>query len=111
MAYQEPEDSRFTRVYQETTPDVLEAFGAFNQAVFSDERTVPKKYLELIAVGVALTPQCSYCIDAHSKAAVAAGATEQELAEAAWVAAAIRSGGAFAHGRLAFKLSGADHQR
>ena len=27
-------------------------------------------------------------------------------AEAAWVATAIRAGGGFAHGRLAFKLSG-----
>ncbi|MET1043380.1 MAG: hypothetical protein ABWX59_04560 [Microbacteriaceae bacterium] len=42
-----------------------------------------------------------------SKNAVKAGATEGELAESAWVATAIRAGGGYAHGRLAFKLSGA----
>ena len=65
---------------------------------------------ELIALGVALTTQCTYCIDAHSNKAVAAGATRGELAEASWVAAAIRAGGAFAHGRLAFKLTDGAHQ-
>ena len=34
-----------------------------------------------------------------------AGASEAELAETAWVASAIRAGGAYAHGRLAFKLA------
>ena len=61
----------------------------------------------LIALAVGITTQCVYCIDSHSKAAVAAGATETELAETAWVATAIRAGGGYAHGRLAFKLSGA----
>ena len=60
-------------------------------------------------VAVTLTTQCPYCIDSHSKRAAAAGASEAELAEAAWVATAIRAGGGFAHGRLGFKLSGAAH--
>jgi AhpD family alkylhydroperoxidase len=55
---------------------------------------------------VGLTTQCAYCIDAHSNAAVKAGATETELAETAWTASALRAGGAFAHGRLGFKLTG-----
>ena len=104
-AYAEPEDKQYTSVYKQHTPDVLKSFNDFNNAVFSDEREIPRKYLELIALGVAYTTQCSYCIDAHSKAAVAAGATDGELAEAAWVAAALRSGAAFAHGRLGFKLA------
>lgn len=99
------EDRKYTRVYKEETPDILEAFANFDKAVFATEgREIPLKYRELIALGVALTTQCVYCIDAHSANAVKAGASQKELAEAAWVAAALRAGGAYAHGRLAFKL-------
>lgn len=106
--YDRAEDAKYTRVYKEQTPDILKAFSAFDQAVFAQEgREIPLKYRELIALAVGLTTQCVYCIDAHSKKAVAAGASEAELAETAWVATAIRAGGGYAHGRLGFKLSGA----
>ena len=59
---------------------------------------VPLKYKELIAVAVALTTQCPYCIDIHSRKAKQAGATEQELAEMTLLAAALRAGGAMTHG-------------
>lgn len=103
-------DKTYTRVYKKETPDILKAFVDFDEAVFASEgRAIPLKFRELIAVAVGITTQCVYCIDAHSKRAVAAGATEQELAEAAWVATAIRAGGGFAHGRLAFKFGEAEH--
>ncbi len=105
--YDFTEDRKHTRDYKNTTPDILEAFNAFDNAVFASEgREIPLKYRELMALAVGITTQCVYCIDAHSKAAVNAGASMAELAEAAWVATAIRAGGGFAHGRLAFKLSG-----
>ncbi|WP_439903244.1 carboxymuconolactone decarboxylase family protein [Microbacterium azadirachtae] len=100
-------DKTFTRVYKSETPDILAAFAAFDQAVFAAEgRAIPLKFRELIALAVGITTQCAYCIDAHAQNAVRAGATEAELAEAAWVATAIRAGGGYAHGRLAFKLAG-----
>ncbi|GAA5144638.1 carboxymuconolactone decarboxylase family protein [Microbacterium pseudoresistens] len=106
--YEPTEDRKFAKVYKEQTPDILKAWGDFNGAVFADEgREIPRKYRELIALAVALTTQCAYCIESHAKAATSAGATEGELAEAAWVASALRAGGAFAHGRMAFKLAGA----
>ena len=58
---------------------------------------IPKKYKELIAIAVALTTQCPYCIEVHRTAALAAGASEQELAETAFVAAALRAGAALTH--------------
>lgn len=100
-------DRQYTRDYKESTPDILKSFTDFNDAVFAAEgREIPLKYRELIAVAVGITTQCTYCIDSHSQNAVKAGASQAELAEAAWVATAIRAGGGFAHGRLAFKLSG-----
>jgi len=103
------EDKKYTRVYKAETPDILAAFSAFDNAVFAAEgRAIPLKYRELIALAVGITTQCVYCIDAHSQNAVKAGATEAELAESAWVATAIRAGGGYAHGRLAFKLAEGD---
>ena len=104
--YDLPVDRGYTKVYKEKTPDILRAYAGFEDAVFAREgREIPLKFRELIALAVGITTQCVYCIDSHSKAAVKAGASETELAETAWVATAIRAGGSYTHGRLAFKLA------
>jgi AhpD family alkylhydroperoxidase len=77
-------------------PAAWGAFQAFDQVALA-EGAIPKKYKELIAVAVALTTQCPYCIDIHGKEARKAGATDDELAEVAFVAAALRAGGAITH--------------
>lgn len=51
-----------------------------------------------MAIAVALTTQCVSCIEVHRQEALKAGATEQELAEAVHVAAALRAGAAVSHG-------------
>ena len=83
---------------------------AFGQAATEDpDKTIPRKYTELIAVAVALTTQCVYCLDKHVKLAKQEGATEQEIAESAMTASALQAGAGFAHGMLALKLyHGAD---
>jgi AhpD family alkylhydroperoxidase len=80
----------------ELAPNVMKAFWAFDQAAVADG-AIPVKYKELIAVAVALTTQCPYCIDIHTGNARKAGATEVELAEAAMVAASLRAGAAVTH--------------
>jgi len=86
----------------ELAPQAFQGFLAFDQAAFADG-AIPLKYKELMAVAVALTTQCPYCIEIHSKKAKKAGATEQELAETALVAAALRAGGAVTHGTHALE--------
>ena len=81
----------------ELAPEAFKAFVAFDEAAVKFG-VIPIKYKELIAVAVALTTQCPYCIDIHTKKAKKAGATEQELAETTLVAAALRAGGAMTHG-------------
>ena len=77
-------------------PDAMKAFWAFDKAAFAEGAlTVQQK--QLIAVAVALTTQCPYCIEVHTKEARSAGASDAQLAEAAVVAAAIRAGGAVTH--------------
>ena len=77
-------------------PDVMKAFWAFDKAAVADG-AIPKKYKELIAVAVALTTQCPYCIDIHSNGARKAGATDAEIVEAGMVAASLRAGAAVTH--------------
>jgi len=78
-------------------PAAMAAFQAFDKVALADG-AIPKKYKELIAVAVALTTQCPYCLEVHRKAAEAVGASLEELAEATFVAAALRAGAAFTHG-------------
>jgi AhpD family alkylhydroperoxidase len=81
----------------ELAPEAFKGFVAFDAAAFTGG-AIPLKYKELMAVAVALTTQCPYCIEIHSTKAKKAGATEQELAETTLVAAALRAGGAVTHG-------------
>ena len=78
-------------------PEAFKAFVAFDAAALRDG-AIPVKYKELMAVAVALTTQCPYCIEIHARRAKEAGATEQELAETTLVAAALRAGAAMTHG-------------
>ncbi|MEP2943908.1 MAG: carboxymuconolactone decarboxylase family protein [Hyphomicrobiales bacterium] len=78
-------------------PEMMNAFGTFDAAVMADG-ALNKKTKELIAVAVALTTQCEYCLTIHSEFARKAGATEEELAEVTFVAAALRAGAAITHG-------------
>jgi AhpD family alkylhydroperoxidase len=80
----------------ENAPEATKAFWAFDKAAFAEGAlTVREK--QLIAVAVALTTQCPYCIELHNKAARQAGASNAQLAEAALVAAAMRAGAAITH--------------
>ena len=88
--------------YAELAPEAFKAFVAFDEAVVRGG-VIPLKYKELMAVAVALTTQCPYCIEIHTKKAKKAGATEQELAETALLTAALRAGGAVTHGTHAME--------
>lgn len=55
------------------------------------------------ACAAAANPFDAPPLDAHTKNALAAGATRQELAEVVFIAAALRAGAAVGHGLLAMK--------
>jgi AhpD family alkylhydroperoxidase len=78
-------------------PAAMKAFQSLDTEALADG-AIPKKYKELMAIAVALTTQCPYCLEIHKKHAVAAGATPEELAEVTFVAAALRAGAAIVHG-------------
>ncbi|MHB0777638.1 carboxymuconolactone decarboxylase family protein [Halomonas sp. WWR20] len=80
----------------------MEAFWAFDKAAFA-EGAIDGKTKQLLALAVAMTTQCPYCIELHTQAARDAGANDAELSETALVAAAIRAGGAITHATHMFK--------
>ncbi len=79
----------------------MQAFWAFDKAAMADG-AIPVKYKELMALAVAFTTQCPYCIQIHAGKARQAGATDPEIAEVVAVAAALRAGAAVTHGTHAF---------
>ena len=91
-----------SRKRRDLAPAVHDAFRAFSRQVFA-AGALDGKTKQIIAVAVAHVTQCPYCIRGHTKAARAAGASEQEIMEAIWVAAEMRAGGAFAHSVIALE--------
>jgi len=96
-----PSDTRdLAKKRRALAPETEAAFHAFSQKVFADG-ALPEQTKHLIAVAVAHVTQCPYCIRGHTRAALRTGATPEALAEAIWVAAEMRAGGAYAHSVLA----------
>ena len=86
----------------ENAPDVMKPFWAFNAELFKDG-AIDVLHKQLMAVAVALTTQCPYCIEIHMKDARRAGATDPMLTEAAMVAAAMRANATVTHASHLFK--------
>jgi len=83
-------------------PEAMKAFVAFDKAALA-EGAIPQKYKELMALAVAFTTQCPYCIELHSNKVREKGASDSEIAEAVLIAAALRAGAAITHGTHAMQ--------
>lgn len=105
-----PTTSEIAQRRKELAPHTHDAFEAFSKAVFSDG-ALDEKTKQLIAVAVAHTTQCPYCIQGHTKLASRKGATDEQIMEAIWVAAEMRAGGAYAHATVALESLQTVHQR
>jgi len=93
---------RKVKTLEANAPAGVKAFMAFDEAAMA-EGAIPRKYKELMALAVAFTAQCPYCLEIHAKKARDTDASEQEIAEAVVVAAALRAGAAITHGTHAMK--------
>ncbi|MBX7224249.1 MAG: carboxymuconolactone decarboxylase family protein [Blastocatellia bacterium] len=102
--YHDENDLKLLKDMRKNAPEDFNAWLALNNIVKRDDGAIPRKYRELIAIAVACTTQCPYCIEAHVKAAKAAGATAEEVTEASLLAAAMRAGAAATHGAMALKF-------
>src|SRR5262245_58830693 len=104
MSYHESEDLKILKELKQLAPEEFKGFVALDAIVGRENGAIPRKYRELIAIAVACTTQCPYCLDVHTRGAKRAGATREEVAETAMLAAALRAGAAATHGALAMKL-------
>ncbi len=69
-------------------PDAaLEGFWSMMKDFQLAETAIPNKYKELIGLGVSGATRCRYCTLFHTEAAKLFGATDEEIAEAAMMAA------------------------
>lgn len=89
------------RELRRAIPDVYKGFGALHSAAFTaGELGVRTK--ELIALAIGVVEGCDGCIASHAQAAVRAGATRQQAAEAIGVTFLMNGGPATIHGPRAY---------
>ncbi|GAB3043849.1 hypothetical protein GCM10027286_02800 [Virgibacillus ainsalahensis] len=90
--------SYFNRITElkEYAPEVFQSFFAFNDKALA-KGNLSVKSKELIAVAVAHITGCPYCIDLHVGNAKKNDADKEEVAEAIFVAIALKAGSAAAH--------------
>ena len=106
--YYKPEDlPKFEEIGKEA-PDLAKKFFEYYTAVFA-EGELTEREKALIALAVAHTVQCPYCIDAYTQNCLEKGSNPAEMTEAIHVATAIRGGSSLVHGvqmrNIAQKLS------
>ncbi len=95
--YYRPEDlARFEDMGKDA-PELAKKFFDYYQAVFA-EGELSEREKCLIALAVAHTVQCPYCIDAYTRACLEKGSSVGEMTEAIHVATAIRGGASLVHG-------------
>ena len=104
MDYYYPKE-RDSSVNEHFDPEVMKAFGDWNRKVFAEGK-LDKKTKELVAVACTYLTRCPYCIVGHTKAALKAGATKEEVAEVIQIAAALNAGAAIAHRNFALDVEG-----
>ena len=102
--YHDPDDLKLLAELKKLAPEEFKGFVALDAIVGKEDGAIPRKYRELIALAVACTTQCPYCLDVHTRGAKRAGATREEVAEVVFIAGALRAGAAVTHGTLALKL-------
>ncbi|MFC1515252.1 arsenosugar biosynthesis-associated peroxidase-like protein [Thermodesulfobacteriota bacterium] len=106
--YYTPEDlSKFEEIGKDA-PELAKKFFEYYGTVFA-EGELTEREKSLIALAVAHTVQCPYCIDAYTQACLEKGSNLEEMTEAIHVAVAIRGGSSLVHGvqmrNIAEKLS------
>ena len=94
--YHKDDLARFSDIGKEN-PELWNKFLEWYNAVFA-EGSLSEREKALIALAVAHTVQCPYCIDAYTNACLEKGSNVGQMTEAVHVAAAIRGGSSLVHG-------------
>jgi alkylhydroperoxidase/carboxymuconolactone decarboxylase family protein len=108
QTYYDPKDLPKFEEIGKDAPELAAKFFQYYSEVFA-EGDLTEREKALIALAVAHTIQCPYCIDAYTQACLEKGSNLSEMTEALHVAVAIRGGASLVHGvqmrNIAEKLS------
>jgi alkylhydroperoxidase/carboxymuconolactone decarboxylase family protein len=94
--YHKDDLGKFSEIGKES-PELWQKFLTWYSAVFA-EGALTEREKALIALAVAHTVQCPYCIDAYTNTCLEKGSNLEQMTEAVHVAAAIRGGSSLVHG-------------
>jgi AhpD family alkylhydroperoxidase len=97
--YQKKRDPAYMQYFDKAASD---GFANWNKEVFKPGK-LDVKTKELIAIAATYLTRCPWCIESHTKKAIRAGATKEEIAEAIQVAAALNAGACIAHSAIALE--------
>ena len=81
---------------KEQIPDTINGFGGMFGKIMKDG-AISLKEKEFVALGIAVALHCPPCIRAHVQKCLDAGATKQQILEAASVAVLMGGGPAYTH--------------
>ena len=95
--YYHPKDLAKFSDMSKGNPALWDKFMSYYNTVFA-EGVLTEREKTLIALAVAHTVQCPYCIDAYTQASLEKGSNIEEMTEAVHVACAIRGGASLIHG-------------
>ena len=96
------EISDFSAKMLEKCPDVEAAFYSLQESIIYKEGALSIKEKEFIALGIAVSMGCEYCIYAHTSGAMRNGATEEEILEVASIAVYMHGGPGFTYMKYVF---------
>lgn len=97
--YYDPADLKKFGNITDWDKDLGDKFFDYYGSVF-EEGALTAREKSLIALAVAHTEQCPYCIDAYTKDTLQRGCTKEEMMEAVHVGAAIKSGATLVHATM-----------
>lgn len=81
---------------KELAPEIARGFGGMFQALMK-EGALSVREKELIALGIGLAVRCVPCINLHVQKCLQAGATREQILEAAGVAVMMQGGPSYTH--------------
>lgn len=96
--YFDPQDLKRFGEITELQEEMGKKFFDWYGTVFNGDTALTAREKALIALAVAHTVQCPYCIDAYTSASLEKGADEEQMMEAVHVAAAIKGGATLVFG-------------
>jgi AhpD family alkylhydroperoxidase len=86
-------------------PDTMKCFAQLSQAALKGD-ALDTKTKELIALAISVAVRCDPCIAYHARAAVQAGASDEELAEAMGMAIYMGAGPSVMYAAQALEAAG-----